>query len=269
MKKFLTMLLVFSSLIYAKRLVVLEPSIVEIIYRLGGEDQIVAISKMKYTKIYPYDKTDKLESAGNYSKPNIEKIVSLKPDLVIANYHTTKIEEQMKRFGIKTAKFKASKMGEIYNNIQRVGKILGKEQKAEKLVEELKQRISKIDTSRLKGKKAIFLFSSAPMMAFNKDTLPGNILKVLGLKDLSDGVKGSRPIITQEYILTKNPDFVIVSTGMGDTSDILDVNPMLKKTTAGKNDAVYFVPASEYLRGTYRIIDPIEKLSKMLNKKQT
>ncbi len=266
MKKILTMLLVFSSFIYAQRLVVMEPSIVEIIYKLGGEDQIVAISKMAHSKIYPYDKTEKLDSVGNYAKPSIEKIIALKPDIVIVNRHSAKTKEDLERFKIKTIDFQANSIDDIYKNIFEVGKILGKNIQAKELVDELKSRIAKLDISKIRGKKAIFFYSSAPLMAFNNKTLPGNILKLFGLKDLSDGLKGNRPIISQEYMLTQNPDFIVVTTGMGNTEDILKVNPLLQKTNAGKNKAVYFVPASEYLRGTYRVIEPIEKLYKLLSK---
>lgn len=265
MKKILFIVLALTSLMYGKRLVVLEPSIVEIIYKLGAEDQIVGIAKMMHSKIYPFDKTEKLTSVGNYSKPNIEKIIALKPNLVITNRYSSKTQEDLEKFNIKTTSFSANNLEEIFQNITTIGKITGKEKEATQLVAHLKDRLAKLNQIKLKGKKAIFFYSSAPLMAFNSKTLPGDILKTLGLKNLSDNLQGDRPIISQEYILTQNPDFIITLEGMGNTSDIFTVNPLLKKTKAGKNNALFFVPSSEYLRGSYRIIDPIEKLHKMLN----
>lgn len=264
MKKILTLLLVLTSFIYAKKLVILEPSIVEIIYKLGAQEQIQAISKMMHSKIYPAEKTDKLTSVGNYSKPNIEKIISLKPDLVITNRYSSKTKEDLERFGIKTTSFEANSIEDIYKNIKSIGEIVGKQKEASELIKDLKERLAKIDKTKLKGKKAIFFYSSSPLMAFNHKTLPGDILKFLGLVDLSDNLKGDRPIISQEYILTQNPDFIITLKGMGNTSDILEVNPLLKRTNAGKNKAIFFVPSSEYLRGTYRIVGAIEKLHETL-----
>lgn len=266
MKKVLIVMLALASLVYGKRLVVLEPSVVEIIYKLGAQDQIVGIAKMMNSKIYPFDKTKELTSVGNYSKPNIEQIIALKPDLVITNRYSSKTKEDLERFNIKTTSFGANSMEDIYNNIIEVGKITSKDKEATSLVANLKERIAKLDKTKLKGKKAVFFYSSAPLMAFNSKTLPGDILKLLGLKNLSDDLKGDRPIINQEYLLAKNPDFILTLQGMGDTSDILTVNPLLKRTSAGKNEAIFFVQSNDYLRGTYRIIEPIEKLYKMLSK---
>lgn len=254
------------SFLSAQKIVVLEPSIVEIMYKIKAQNEIVGIAKMLRSKIYPYDKTELLPSVGNYAKPNIEKIVSLKPDLVIVNRYSSKVSEDLKKFGIKTISFEANSINSIYKNIMKVGEITKKEQNAKQLVDELKSRFQKLNRKKLKGKKGIFFYSSAPLMAFNSKTLPGDIIRFLGLKNLSDNLKGDRPIISQEYILMQNPDFIIVIQGMGNTSDILSVNPLLKRTNAGKNKAIYFVPSNEYLRGTYRIVEPIEKLYEMLNR---
>lgn len=264
MKKIVLILLALTSLIYGKRLVVLEPSIVEILYKINAQNSIVGISKMMHSKIYPHEKTKQLTSVGNYAKPNIEKIISLKPDLVITNRYSSKTKEDLERFGIKTTSFGADSIEEIYKNIEAVGKITNKNKEAQALIQNLKTRLSQIDKTKLKGKKAIFFYSSAPLMAFNSKTLPGDILKLLGLSNLSDNLKGERPIINQEYILTQNPDFIITLKGMGNTSDIFQVNPLLKRTKAGKNKALFFVPSNEYLRGTYRIVESIEKLYETL-----
>lgn len=265
MKKILFLLLVFTSFSFSQRLVVLEPSIIEIIYKLGAQNQIVGIAKMMRSKIYPSEKTDKLTSVGNYAKPSIEKIIALKPDLVVVNRYSSNTQDDLKRFGIKTTTFSSNSIEDIYKNITEVGKIVNKQKEATALIKDLKHRLSKINKTHLKGKKAVFFYSSAPLMAFNHKTLPGDILKFLGLTNLSDNLKGDRPILSQEYLLSQNPDFILTIKGMGSSEDILDVNPLLKRTNAGKNRAIYFVPSSEYLRGTYRIVDAIEKLYEMLS----
>jgi len=68
-----------------KRIVVMDPAVVEMIYLLGAEDKIVGITKLQRSKIWPEDKTDKLESVGTFTNVSVEKVLSLKPDLVIAS----------------------------------------------------------------------------------------------------------------------------------------------------------------------------------------
>ena len=67
--------------------------------------------------------------------------------------------------------------------------------------------------------------------------------------------------------MTQDPDYIIVVGGMGgDGENFLKQNPVLKKTTAAKNDKILIVPSSLLLRGTPRIGEAIDKFYEMLNK---
>lgn len=266
MKKILILMVAFCSFMFAKNLIVLEPAVVEILYALNAQENIVGVSKMMHSSTYPQEQTSKLTSVGNYSKPNIEKIISLNPDMVIVNRYSANLKDDLKKFNIKTATYEANSLEDIYKNIISIGQIVNKNNEAKELVKNLKQTLSKLDTKKFVGKKAIFFYSSAPLMAFNSKTLPGDILKVLGFVNLSDGIEGERPIISQEFILQKNPDYIFALNGMLNVSDILKVNPLLQKTTAGEKKAIYFVQSSDYLRGSQRVFVQIQKLYDMLNK---
>ena len=65
------------------RIVVLDPATVEMIYMLGAEDKIVGVANLERSKVWPEEKVAKLESVGTFMNPSLEKINSLKPDLVI------------------------------------------------------------------------------------------------------------------------------------------------------------------------------------------
>ena len=58
-----------------KRIIVTDPGVIEILFKIGGEKSIVAITKTSRSKIYPFDKVDKLVSIGNVSNLNLEKVV--------------------------------------------------------------------------------------------------------------------------------------------------------------------------------------------------
>lgn len=265
MKKLLLVFALCVNFGFSKSLVVLDPSIVEILYMLEAEDEILAISTMLNSEIYPAKKTKKLPSVGNYSKPSIEKIVALKPKLVVINRYSTSLKEDLAKFGIKTASFEASSISDIYKNIEEVGKIVNKENKSKELIQNLKDKINNIKKMPQNANKAIFFYSTTPLMAFSSKTLPGDIFRLLGLKNLSDGIKGERPIISQEYLLTQNPNYILVVSGMANTDDLFKANPLLEKTDASKNKKIFYVKSASVLRGTPRIIDEIEKLANRLN----
>ena len=59
------------------RIVVLDPAVVEMVYLLGGEDKLVGIAKLERSKIWPEEKTEKVESVGTFINPSLEKIIAL------------------------------------------------------------------------------------------------------------------------------------------------------------------------------------------------
>ncbi|QKF61985.1 ABC transporter substrate-binding protein [Campylobacter curvus] len=244
-----------------KRLVILDPAVVEMMYMLGAEDQIAAISTLTMSKIWPEDKTALLKSVGTYTKPNFEKIVELKPDLVVTSFHSANVNEDLKKFNLPTLTLKADSVDMIYSNIEQIGKITGKEQKAHELVEGIKQKFKTYESGALKGKKIIAIFSGTPITAFNSKTLPGDIFKRLGLVNLADSLQGSTPIVSPEFILGANPDFIVLVGGMGGSSEsFLKENPVLAKTNAAKNGKILTFPSSILLRGTPRIGEGVDKI---------
>ena len=152
-------------------------------------------------------------------------------------------------------------------NIEEIGKITGKEQKASEVVSEIKSKIDSFANSEVKGKKILGVFSSTPLTGFSSKTLPGDIFNKLGLKNIADNLEGSTPIVSTEFILTQDPDYIIVVGGMGgDGENFLKQNPVLKKTTAAKNDKILIVPSSLLLRGTPRIGEAVDKFYELLSK---
>lgn len=250
----------------AKKIVVLDPAIVEIMYMLEAEDQIAAISTLKFAKIWPEEKTAKLKSVGTYTKPNLEQVVELKPDLVVTSFHSAGVNEDIKKFNLPSLTLKADSVDDIISNIEQMGKITGKEDKAKQLVSDIKAKFKSLRNSSLKGKKVISVFSSNPLTGFSAKTLPGDIFAKLDMINLADKLEGSTPIVSTEFILTGNPDFIIVVGGMGESDDFLKQNPILSKTTAAKNGKVLIFPSSMILRGSPRISETIDKLYKELTK---
>ena len=114
------------------RIVVLDPAVVEMVYLLGGEDKLVGIAKLERSKIWPEEKTEKVESVGTFINPSLEKIIALKPDLVIESFHSSDaIDKSLTSNNIEIIKIQANSIEDIFKNFQKVAKILGKEKEAE------------------------------------------------------------------------------------------------------------------------------------------
>lgn len=245
------------------RVIILDPAVTETFYMIGAEDKISAIGITMRSKIHPVEKTKDLPSVGNIVNPSLEKILSFSPDLVILGGMSAKLGENLKELNIPFLITDAGTLEAILKNIIIYGHLTGKEEEASKLyanslnqMESLKEKI-KENPLNLKGG---VLYSVSPMMAFNSKALPGQILNLLGVKNIADNLVGNRPIVSQEFLLQENPDFLAGAMSIKKPEDILNANPVIKQIKAGKENNVFIIDSDKILRGSPRIFQGIEEL---------
>ncbi|MBP5778464.1 MAG: ABC transporter substrate-binding protein [Campylobacter sp.] len=263
MKKNILVSVFLACVLGAKNLVVLDPAAVEILYMLEAESQISAISSTTMSKIYPEEKTANLPSVGTYIKPNLEKIVELNPDLIITSFHSANAGNDLKNLNFPSMELKADSLNQICQNTKKLGEITDKSQKADGLCVGVEKIFE--NKTALKDKSAIAFFSANPMMAFTDTTLPGDIISKFGMKNLASSLQGSTPIISSEFILSQNPDFIIMVGLNSDLDSFLKNNPILSQSKAVKNGKFIVVP-STILRGSPRISILIEQIYGELTK---
>ena len=238
------------------RIVVLDPAVVEMVYLLGGEDKLVGIAKLERSKIWPEEKTEKVESVGTFINPSLEKIIALKPDLVIESFHSSDaIDKSLSSNNIEIIKIQANSIEDIFKNFQKVAKILGKEKEAEKIIAEKRQKIEEIKKIDTTEKKGLFILAPTPMRVFGKGTLPNNIMEMLNIKNIAAGMEGMSPTLTPEYIIKENPDIIL--TFVKDPQEIVKANPQIKDISAIKNNKFVVLETGQILRGSPRMIDYI------------
>ena len=247
------------------RIVVLDPAAVEMIYMLGAEDKIVGVANLERSKVWPEEKVAKLESVGTFIKPSLERIITLKPDLVIMSALTgEELNNGLKSNNIEAKRVQANSIEEIFTNFLEVAKMLGKENEANKIIAEKKVKLEEIKKIATGNKKGLFVMSASPLMVFGNDNLPNDIMKLLNIKNIAENQKGRNPIVTPEFIIKENPDIII--TLLPNPSQIVATNPQLKNVNAIKNSKFIVVNSSQILRGSPRTIDQIEEIAKAVAK---
>ena len=247
------------------RIVVLDPATVEMIYMLGAEDKIVGVANLERSKVWPEEKVAKLESVGTFMKPSLEKIIALKPDLVITSALTDdNLNNGLKSNNIESKRIQTNSIEEIFTNFMEVAKILGKENEANKIIAEKKAKLEEIKKMAASNKKGLFVMSASPLMVFGSDNLPNNIMELLNIKNIAENQKGRNPIVTPEFIMKENPDIII--TLLPNPTQIVATNPQLKNVNAIKNSKFIVVNSSQILRGSPRTIDQIEEIAKAVAK---
>ena len=247
------------------RIVVLDPATVEMIYMLGAEDKIVGVANLERSKVWPEEKVAKLESVGTFMKPSLERIIVLKPDLVITSALTDdNLNNGLKSNNIEAKRIQANSIEKIFINFMEVAKMLGKENEANKIIAEKRAKLEEIKKMAAINKKGLFVMSASPLMVFGNDNLPNDIMKLLNIKNIAENQKGRNPIVTPEFIIKENPDMII--TLLPNPSQIVATNPQLKNVNAIKNSKFIVVNSSQILRGSPRTIDQIEEIAKAVTK---
>jgi len=255
-----------------ERIVSLAPSNTEILFALGLGDKVVGVTS--YCN-YPSD-TIKKAKIGGYSTVDIEKVVSLKPDLVLAAYgNGEETSERLKKLGLNVVVVSSKpekSIEDTLDEIRYVGKITGRDKDAESLCEEMKKRIKEITdkTENVDKVRVAHICWHEPLYVAGSETLQSDLIEKAGGENVFSDVEGWHTVGIEDLII-KNPDVIIVSsgTGMGGeknvTYDYILKEKRLKDINAVRNDRVYLIDADTVSRSGPRIVDALEEVARILH----
>ncbi|MDR2343710.1 MAG: ABC transporter substrate-binding protein [Spirochaetaceae bacterium] len=252
------------------RIVVISPGAVETMYMTGGEAAIAGLTSGR-DPIWPEEKTALLPDVGNTARPNIEAIIALKPDLVIGNAMTAALMADLASRGYTVLLHNADSIADVFNSAIILGQFTGREAEARLLVAEKQAELDRIKVElranplNLKG---AFLYSASPIMAFTAESLPGEILGTLGAENIAAGLNAAQPILSPEYILAQNPDFLFGAMSITKPGDILAADSVIAKTRAGKEGNIRIIPSSLFLRPSPRIVENLLEMYRELRNMQ-
>jgi iron complex transport system substrate-binding protein len=251
-----------APLITYRRIIVISPGAVEVLYMIGAESAIAAVSSGR-DPIWPEEKTALLPSIGNTARPNLETIIALEPDLVIGNGMNAALMADLASRGYAVLIHNADSLADIFNGTILLGRLTGKTAEAQSLVDEKQAQLDSLK-AELKNRplnlKGAFLYSANPIMAFTAQSLPGEILSILGVQNIAGGLNAAQPILSPEYILAQNPDFLFGAMAITKPEDILAADSVIGKTRAGIEKNIRIVPSSLFMRTSPRILESLMEL---------
>jgi len=254
-----------------QRIVSLAPSNTEIIYALGLEDKLVGTTD--YCD-YPEAAKSKPRVSG-YSTPNLEKVVSVQPDLILAeSIHEKTALPAMEKLGLTVIVMSAKSVDTVLNDIKLVGQVNGKIKAAAMLVDSLNARIqavvSRTNTFTPEQRlKVLYVVWHEPIWTMGRETFINDLIwKAGGVNIFADDFEKSR-VVSLESIIEKNPQVIIIS-GMGTTGDLIYNNIVKETRLAGVdamlNNRVYKISDANLIeRPGPRIVDGLEEIAKLLH----
>lgn len=240
-----------SSFAEVQRIISLAPSVTEAIYYLNATDRLVAVSN--YCK-WPEEIKNKTK-VGGMINPSYEKILVLKPDLVVISKDVTpkEVYNRLIELGIKVHVYAPKSLEDISNELIRLGIVIGKEKEAKSIAYEFQKKLRKI-RKVFKGQKALFIIWADPLTVAGKTSHINEVMNLLGLTNIAEFSS-----INIERIIKMNPD--IIFFGVGHKSSVSEnLILKLKDTNAVKNGKVYYISDKIYHLSP-RIIEGIEEMT--------
>ena len=253
----------------AKRIISLAPNITETLFAAGAGNKI--IGAVSYSD-YP-DAAKKIPRVGGYPSLDLEKIVSLKPDLVIAwtSGNNSKQVEKLISLGLTVFMSEPRYPEDIAKTIQRFGVLAGTNDIAAKSSKDFIQHYELLK-KRFSNKEKVKVFYqiwNKPLMTISGQHLISDIITLCGGENVFADLKILTPRISLEYVLASKAD-VIVSGGMGKARpDWLDDWKTWPSLPAVKNKQLYFVEPALMQRVGPRILRGADKLCEILDKSRT
>lgn len=226
-----------------QRIISLGPAITEGIYLLGAEDRLVGCSV--YCQEPPQAKNK--EKVGTVMDVDVEKIASLRPDLVLATCLLNPNDiEKLGKLKIKVITFPTPRnFHEICEHFIELGKIVGKEKEAVAIVEEARDKVNFInrEVGDLPKPKVFIQTGARPLYTANKNSFVNDyIVRASGI-NISAGSCGGADygIYSYEEVIKENPDVIIIVT-MGIVGEQEKNNwERFKVLNAARNNRVFIV----------------------------
>lgn len=254
----------------AKRIISLAPSNTEIIYALNLEDHLAGVTE--YCN-YPPEAKNKAV-IGGFSTVDIEKTVSLQPDLVLAsNIHSKSTTPMLEKLGFNVVTLNPKTIEGVISDISQVANICHVAQQSQGTIESLKKRAEVVSTrtAKLTGNdkpRATVIIWHDPLMVAGKDTLIDDIMRLCGATNVAAPVSGHASF-SIESLLSTDPQVIFLPTSMGLTESPLwnsiTTDARLKSISAIKNNAVYKIDGDILLRFGPRSITAMEQMAALLH----
>ncbi len=249
---------------YPERIISLGVAVTEELYLLGAGDRIVG------NTLYcnrPEDARKK-EKVGTVINVSIEKIISLKPDLVFATSLTNR--QQIEK--LRELKINVIEMSQEYDfegvcaNFLKVGKTIGKYQEAENIIKEARTKVNSIryKTSVATRPRVMAQIGANPLFVATREYFINDFIEMAGgINIAKDAASGQ---YSREEVLKQNPDIILITT-MGITGE--EEKKSWKKypsVNAVKNRKIYIIDSDEFCSVTpLSFAETLQKMVKILH----
>lgn len=257
-----------------RRIISMAPNLTEIVYDIGAQDQLVGVTD--FCKFPP--EAQKKEKIGGWINPNYEKIVSLKPDLVLVLQVSGKPVETLRQLKIPFLVLNCVTVEDILQAYDILGKKLGREAAAKRARGKLEKRLAKAKERARHHKpvSVLFVIDRTPgALEQIYGVGPNNFVDAMihwtgGVNILADSPV-PYPLVSKEQLLKRDPDVIInaLPPAHGRSGEVVRETAVwnrLPSLKAVKNHQVYCFDDKDFLIPGPTMVKLTEYLSDVFQK---
>jgi ABC-type Fe3+-hydroxamate transport system substrate-binding protein len=232
---------------------------------VGAGDHLVG--RTSYCDYPPQAKS--VPEIGDTMRPSIERIIALKPQLVLVSTasqlesFTKQLDEQKIAVYVTNPK----DLDEIFLSIERLGELFGTSETAKKLAMELRGRTQKVEAAVASAKpvRVFYQVSDQPLYTIGRNAYLTDLIKRAGGISVTTDLPTAFPRYSDEAALASKPDAIILPTGGSLGNANSSVASALKNSPAVLNNRVYKINDDHLSRPGPRLVDGLEEIARALH----
>ncbi|SFV17576.1 cobalamin-binding protein [Pseudoduganella namucuonensis] len=195
----------------AQRVIAMAPHVTEMLFAAGGGDKIVGT--VTYSD-YP-EAAKKLPRVGDNRQVDMERIASLKPDLIVIWMHGSSERQidTLRKLGIPLFHSEPKKLADIPDNMQRLGQLLGTEAVADKASAEWRDKLTALTAQYAKRPpvRVFYQVWDKPLYTLSGNHIISDVMRVCGGENVFASLKITAPVVDVEGVLREDPEAVFAT----------------------------------------------------------
>ncbi|MEK9711790.1 MAG: cobalamin-binding protein [Thalassolituus sp.] len=248
-----------------QRIVALAPHIVELLYSIGAGEQIIATTD--YADFPP--EAEKIPRAGSYAGLQVEKIIALKPDLILAwkSGNPEADLQRLEKYGQPVVYSDIVTLEDVAVELRRLGKLTGHSEKADDLATSYESELAHLRETYSNAEPVTVFYElwSHPLTTVAANAWPQQQLKLCGAENPFKDQPQDYPHISLEQVITQNPEVIIQPDHNGKT----DINGIdwqrWAQLTAVKEGQIIHPDADKAHRMTLRALEATKALCEAID----
>lgn len=247
----------------ARRIVSLAPHTTEMLFAAGAGPYVVGVTEFSD---YPPEAKN-LPSVGNGVSLDLERILQLKPDLIVG-WNNGNAGAQLTKFeslGVPLFKSEPHDFGVIASSLERLAHLAGTDTAGLAAAKEFRTKWKRLETSYGNRPKLRVFYQiwRRPLMTLNDATTPAKVLKLCGAANIFGGLPQLAPTVTVEAVLDADPD--VLAASLGENDDPLEQWKRFPKMKAVASGKLLLIDGNLLNRSGPRILDGAEIVCRQLD----